>query len=435
MAELPPSPRFAANPSLALSKQYRRLRNILELADGFELVFAVARGHALGGLLNLGKADPPEGRVQYLENIVVPGDAADLPRRLSYFKAVGREQPILYLVIRGGGEDFREAIGASFAVLNERRNRFIREHPHPVVIVGDAWLPRLMQQRAPDLWSVRSHVVFFTDLLADVPEPDPAVRAEHGGSHSEAGRSGAELEALAEAYRGSEKEADARAALSLLHRAARAYLEESEPEQALELLSLKCAPLTDRLEDRGLAVKGEAIKADALERLGHLDEVLRIRQDIELPFYAKTGDAHSEAVTWGQIADVYFRRGAYEDALRIREEKQLPVFQRLGDARSEAVTWGQIADVYYQRGAYEDALRIREEKELPVYQRLGDAYSEAVTRVQLGQLIADRDLRRATSEFQESLRLFNELGLGNEAQVVREWMRESGCVDGSTEPD
>ncbi|MBW6437435.1 CHAT domain-containing protein [Actinoplanes hulinensis] len=104
---------------------------------------------------------------------------------------------------------------------------------------------------------------------------------------------------------------------------------------------------------------------------GDYDEVLRIRQEVQLPVYERLGDVRSTAVTWGSVADIKYQLGDYDEALRIRQEVELPVYERLGDARSIAVTWGDIADIHLQRRDYDEAARLQADR-LAANERLGD---------------------------------------------------------------
>ena len=90
-------------------------------------------------------------------------------------------------------------------------------------------------------------------------------------------------------------------------------------------------------------------RADILEARGELDEALRIRQEEELPVYAKLGDVRSRAVTMGKIADILQARGELDEALRIRQEEELPVFVKLGDVRSLLVGRAHLALTHLAR--------------------------------------------------------------------------------------
>ena len=84
--------------------------------------------------------------------------------------------------------------------------------------------------------------------------------------------------------------------------------------------------------------------------LGDLDAALAHWREVELPLRRRLGNARSQAITMGSIADILQSRGQLDEALRIRQEEALPVFERLGDLRSKAITMGKIADILRARG-------------------------------------------------------------------------------------
>ena len=174
----------------------------------------------------------------------------------------------------------------------------------------------------------------------------------------------------------------------------------SLPAAGRRIAELREALQTDAPDDVRLPLLDEL--ASLRQRLGELDEALRIRREQTLPVYERLGDVRSVAVTHGQIADVLQARGELDEALRIRREQELPVYERLGDVRSVAVTHGQIADVLQARGELDEALRIRREQELPVFERLGDVRSVAITHGQIA------DVLQARGELDEALRIRRE---------------------------
>ena len=126
------------------------------------------------------------------------------------------------------------------------------------------------------------------------------------------------------------------------------------------------------------------------ERPGCLPlRTFKARQEV-FPAFERLGNARSNAITQGKIADILLACGQLDEALRIRQEEQLPIFERLGDVRAKAATQGQIADILEARDQLDEALRIRQDEELPVYERLGDVRAKAavlfkIARVQLAR--------------------------------------------------
>jgi hypothetical protein len=122
-------------------------------------------------------------------------------------------------------------------------------------------------------------------------------------------------------------------------------------------------------EDIQLSLWGEL--ADLLKSVGELEEVLRIRQEQELPVYERLGARREGAITQGEIADVLVAQGQAEEGLSLLRQQVLPVFNELGDLRSKAVTQASIADILQARGRAEEGLHILEQDVLPVFEQLG----------------------------------------------------------------
>ena len=169
--------------------------------------------------------------------------------------------------------------------------------------------------------------------------------------------------------------------------------------------------------DRGAereAALAAGCRADILQARGELDEALRIRQEEELPVYAKLGDVRERAVTMGRVADILQARGELDEALRIRQEEQLPVYAKLGDVRERAVTMHWIAHIYRAQGEMNQAVQILEKDALPIYARLG-AHDLLRGRQYLADLLLSRgepgdreaaaDLLRLAHEAAAALRL------------------------------
>ncbi|MEV0193552.1 CHAT domain-containing protein [Kitasatospora purpeofusca] len=177
-----------------------------------------------------------------------------------------------------------------------------------------------------------------------------------------------------------------------------------ETAQAETLLHQVQHLFTDLGDTRAAAVAWGRI-ADILQRRGEVEEVLRIRREVELPEYERIGDTRAAAITWGKIADILQRRGEVEEVLRIRREVELPAFERIGDTRAAAITWGKIADILEQRGEVEEVLRIRREVQLPEYERIGDTRAAAITWGKIADILQRR------GEVEEVLRIRREVEL------------------------
>ena len=178
--------------------------------------------------------------------------------------------------------------------------------------------------------------------------------------------------------------------------------QQGQVEEVLRIRQEEELPVYEKLG----AIREKAVTmgkiADILAQQGQVEEVLRIRQEEELPVYEKLGAIREKAVTMGKIADILAQQGQVEEALRIRQEEELPVYEKLGAIREKAVTMGKIADILAQQGQVEEALRIRQEEQLPVYEKLGAIREKAVTMGKIADILAQQD------QVEEALRIRQE---------------------------
>ena len=129
-----------------------------------------------------------------------------------------------------------------------------------------------------------------------------------------------------------------------------------------------------------------------------------------------------------ELGRLLFDLGDHEEALQHWRQFSLPLHRRLGDARSEAITQGNIADILQARRLLDGALRMRKEEQLPVFQRLGDVREQAVVPVKIGLQLLDAG-DAAADEARRLLETawadLSRMGLP-EADVIAEAMRGRG---------
>ena len=201
--------------------------------------------------------------------------------------------------------------------LNLRREAFFKRVPVKLLF----WLtPERVAQlarAAPDLWAWRGGVYDFTrGSTVNVPEPRPPDGYERAD-------------------------------------------DDNVPAIGRRIAELRGALKTELPDELRLALLDEMAALE--QRLGRLDEALRIRREDELPVYERLGDAREAAITRGKIADVLQDRGELDEALRIRREDELPVYERLGDVRSAAVAKANIATTLLARGDRDAAMALLRE--------------------------------------------------------------------------
>ncbi len=294
----------------------------------------------------------------------------------------------IFIHAKGRTDELRAEWLNAFVLLNQQRNRLIRDCPHAVILMGPTWLSELAQTKAPDIWSVRSHVFILPDAselasLANVPQflSEPFSHELESGEY---------YHDLADTLRGSGRKSDIRSRLALLRRSAEAWRLRGDLDRSMTCLRNEALPLAAELGEEWEKAEVFDLIGDLVFARGELDEALRIRREEQLPVYERLGDVRARAVALGKIADVLFARGELDEALRIRREEELPVYERLGDVRARAVALGKIADVLFARGELDEALRIRREEQLPVYERLGDVRSRAVTLGKIADVLFAR---------------------------------------------
>ncbi len=308
-----------------------------------------------------------------------------------------RQAPVVHVIGRPGWFD-----AARWQAFNTRRERLAAKARARLVFWLDGEAIALASRSAPDLWAWRSGVYAFLPAAAPAAAPgaQPALGGEsplqtpahsaHGGvdtrSMAERSRRVAEIRA----WLASHPEAPDELRITLVNELGRLLFSLGDLDEALAHWREVELPLYRRLGDAWSQAITMGRIADILETRGQLDEALRIYQEEALPVYERLGDVRSKAITKGRIADILKSRGQLDEALRIYQEEQLPVLERLGNVRSKAITMGRIAGILQARGQLDEALRIHQEELLPVFERLGDVHSKAITMFHIADILESR---------------------------------------------
>ncbi len=316
-----------------------------------------------------------------------------------------RQAPVVHVIGRPGWFD-----AARWEAFNTRRERLAAKARAKLVFWLDGEAIALASRSAPDLWAWRSGVYAFLPAPApgaqpapggERPLPTPAPSAPRGvdtRSMAERSRRVVEIRAWLEGN----PEAPDELRISLVDELGRLLFSLGDLDAALAHWREVELPLHQRLGDaRSQAITMGQI-ADILQARGQLEEALRIRQEVELSVFERLGDLRSWAITMERIADILRARGQLDEALRIYQEEALPVFERLEDLHSKAIAMGRIADILEARGQLDEALRIRQEEQLPVYERLGDVSSKAITMGKIADILQGR------GQLDEALRIYQE---------------------------
>ena len=319
-----------------------------------------------------------------------------------------RQAPVVHVIGRPGWFD-----AARWEAFNTRRERLAAKARARLVFWLDGEAIALASRSAPDLWAWRSGVYAFLPAAApgaltgpggERPRPTPAPNDDGGvdtRSMAERSRRVVEIRAWLERH----PQAPDELRINLVDELGQLLFELRDFDEALAFWREVQLPLYRRLGD----AKSQAITlgqiADILQVQGQLDEALRIRQEEELPVYERLGDVRLKAITMGEIAAILEALGQLDEALRIQQAEALPVFERLGDAHGKAITMGEIAVILQFRGQLDEALRIHQEEALPVYERLGDVHAKAITMGKIADILQER------GQLDESLRIYQEEGL------------------------
>ncbi len=304
-----------------------------------------------------------------------------------------RQAPVVHVIGRPGWFD-----AARWEAFNTRRERLAAKARARLVFWLDGEAIALASRSAPDLWAWRSGVYAFLPAAApgaltgpggERPRPTPASNDDGGvntRSIDERSRRVAEIRAWLEGN----PEAPDELRISLVDELVQLLFDLRDFDEALAHWREVELPLYRRLGD----AKSQAITmgriADILQARGQLDEALRIHQEELLPVFERLGDVREKAITMGKIADILQARGQLDEALRIRQEEELPVFERLGDMREKAITMAGIADILQARGQLSEALRIYEKEVLPMFEHLGDEHAGAFTMGKIADILEAR---------------------------------------------
>ncbi len=423
---------------------FDRLKTRLDLGQGFEAYFC--------------GFDAPNVMREVERRLITFGDieviefetASDIANLSDYLIAPpfqrGAPLPqegrlVIFAYASGWDEELRPSWAEALRRMNERRNSIMQQCPHALILAGPLWLPLVAHDEAPDLWSVRTDIFYFSSppqvqdngSIVDnekwptgFPMPHELDTPEYYIGLAEALESSRRPEdcetrgkLLLRASVASNLRGDIDKSLMLARKASecfysvknmglwagsRGYIadilqEQNKTEESLRIWEDEIIPSLNEWGDEFSKAFASGKKADFLQKRGDIDEALRIRLEEELPAYERLGELRSKAITLGSISEILRQRGETDQALRILRDDVLPFFERDGDVRSKAITMGRIADILEQRGQFDEALRIRREDELPVYERLGDVRSKVTT---LGKVA---DILQKRGETDEALRI------------------------------
>jgi len=353
---------------------FGRLRASVEFGTGFELlVCGFNTPDAFDEVWRRLTDDPPVA-IEPVELLLdSPQAFTTIAERLAAISPASSGRKLIWVHAANWDDALQDKWAGGLLRLNERRNLAMRGCPNAIVLAGPAWLPRLVHDVSPDLWSVRAAAFVF---VAPASEQDILVWSgwaawPTGWPMTQDLQPAEYYEELAEALEFGRRPGDQATRGHLLLSASEAWQRCGNTQRAFAAAEKATDAFTTAGDDR-LQATARCHIADILAQRGDVDEALRIWREEAVPAFERLGDVRARALTMGRVADVLTQKGEIDEALRIRREEELPEYARLGDERSWAQTMGRIADSLAKRGEYDEALRIQMEDRLPVARRLRD---------------------------------------------------------------
>ncbi|MBF0162275.1 MAG: tetratricopeptide repeat protein [Magnetococcales bacterium] len=302
---------------------------------------------------------------------------------------------------------------------------FYFSRPDPTA--REAILPTLswVQQNNLDQAVARQRIQRIDAHLASHPTPSWAVASlwqERGQLRRQLGEWETALVDLREACTLFEAQNDPHTAAQVTREMARVLRWRGAWEDALRLLQEEVLPVFAKLADRRACAATLLDIAVIQQEQGRFDEALRLYEE-QCALFAALDDRRAEAITLCRIADIYLDQGRHAEALEIYRA-QRAVFEQYKDTRNLAIAMGGIARIHHARGEWEEALRLYGEQ-MPFFAKLGDTHNRAITLFNMALVHQQRGERdEALRLCQESRTLFEQPGDSRNLALVQQCMAE-----------
>lgn len=424
----------------------------LELAEGFHLLFVCCNQiPQRERLMEDVRARLPKLNIQTLFF------REPIPHLLDAIRAQLTMPPPDVLFVSGLEFSLPDAAEAHatplIANLNASRNSFAKTLPCPVVLWVPEYVMRAIMQGAPDFFSIRSGVYFFTatpaelDQLAqglfageylavsNLPKAEKADRIvaikrlladyellpdKHRDRSIERalieqlgdllytkGEYDAAIKQHAQALQIAEELGNRADAARSLHRVGMIYEARGEYESALAAYSQSLKIKEDLGDRRGAASSLHQMGSIDVER-GEYDAAIARYEDA-LRIFEELDERAGVSASLHNIGIIHQRRGEYQMALE-RYEQALKIEQELGDWRGTAVSLHQIGMIHYVRGEYEAALA-HYERVLRIFEELDDHAGVSDSLHSIGIIHQRRgEFEAAKAAYKQSLQIKQELG-------------------------
>jgi len=332
---------------------------------------------------------------------------------------------------------------SSLQIINQQRGYFL-SLPYPVLFWVSEGLTGDLQKFAPDFWAIRSAIVEFKPIRAQMMQSIHQLAVTGFLSYDTLEDLNRKIRIYRKLLEGIEdkwKRITFLLDLSVLHRAkgnyseALALCEESSAiakeledkegiaESCLELANIHylkgdykdaerfCRESYKIFEDLkyrgGIACALHLIGMINQER-GEYDDALRNYNE-SLEISEELGDKANVAYTLHEIGSIYFAKGEYEKALE-NYKKSLEIKEALSDRSGIASTLHNIGMIQHAKGEYDEALD-GYKKSLKIEEEIGDRSGIASTLHQIGNIYqAKGEYEKALEKYYRSLNISEEIG-------------------------
>ncbi len=277
---------------------------------------------------------------------------------------------------------------------------------------------RAMIEQAPDWWAWRGGVYEFSADNSKSAE-QPELQLSHLSSvHLHKDKSARRIATLSEWLKSSAA-SDPELASPLWFELAILYQRQGEWDLALDIYQSRCLPQFRQLKHERSEAMTLGQIAEIFMLKGQLEHALQIRQQ-EIDIYTKLGLSLDIATTQGKIADICYRRGELDRALAIWQHDVLPVFKKLGEQRGAAIITAKIADVFIAREQPDEALEILREV-LRDFSQAGDTHSFAITQGKIAEILLQRGALTAALQLvqEQELPTYQKLGDSHSACIAK----------------
>ncbi len=375
---------FAGRYHLAASPDWQALLTLFDLNEGFAFVVLLVRNEegaevcreALGRrLADTGKElliveTAPPTRLERVAEALLP-DAAPAGTGAVWVERVVSEGAPDYA-------EWREAWRRGVAALNQHRNPFRRKWNVPVIFAGAPWLQEVLRENAPDLWSVRTQVVWVE------PEPGESPVGAIGRDIERKPRRGPDPEmALAQAERLRGRPGAEALLARMLYRAGLGFAAQSRWPEAVQAFeaSLAIRPADEKdlaeLAETHLSLGRSLTWVENYSRANaHMDHALAL--------FRQAGELLREAASISGLGDIALLRSDYAVARR-RYEEALQLFRQGAFLRGEANCIRRLGDIATFVSDFAEARR-RYTDALHLYTAIPEPYSIGWTHMTLARL-------------------------------------------------